>query len=144
MSGGVKMVVLTTTLLCHLIQVVHSDCDLSGLCIELQNMYHSSTLLCNADEDCIHPTLPDCFKSKELPNAFSCDPSDCVVIQSMATNKQGCLENFPNIKNTVMEVHSETPLSDEFPADSLGKKEPSKDQPIMKDGQLIFHSSLRK
>lgn len=139
------------------LQTVVGDCDLSGLCFKIRSIFHATTINCNADEECIQPSQPDCFSDRGLPNEFYCDPSDCVVIQTLTGSKSGCREYFPNIKNTMMEEHSSSPLSDEFPENSFtdaenmvvsdvvgGGVEPKPDRPILQDGQLKFYSALRK
>ena len=139
------------------LQTVVGDCDLSGLCFKIRSIFHATTINCNADEECIQPSQPDCFSDRALPNEFYCDPSDCVVIQTLTGSKSGCREYFPNIKNTMMEEHSSSPLSDEFPENSFtdaenmvvsdvvgGGVEPKPDRPILQDGQLKFYSALRK
>jgi hypothetical protein len=42
-----------------------------------------------------------------------------------------------------MEQRAPHELADEFPADSFTQKKPTKDKPILKDGQLQFFSALR-
>ena len=123
---------------------VTADCDLSGLCVRLQHLIHQNKILCNAEDECLYPLTPDCYQDMATPNEFYCDPTDCVVIQTLATSLPGCREHFPNIRNTVMEEHSMHPLSDEFPADSFDQTSASPDKPILRDGQLMFHSALRK
>ena len=133
----------TLILLLAILTLVTSDCDMNGLCLRLQSIIRQNTLLCNADEMCIHPKQPDCNLDQTTPNEFTCDATDCIVIQVSATSIQGCYEHFPNIKNTAMEEHGEHELADEFPSASFDQTEPSKDKPTLIDGVLQFHSALR-
>ena len=136
----------TLLLFLSLLSVSTSECDLAGLCLRLHAITKQNNILCNADDECLHTPPHDCFNDPSLPNQFYCDPTDCVVIHTLAPgeNNGNCNEHFPNIRNTAMEEFAPHDLSDEFPADSFAQSKPSKDKPILKDGVLQFHSALRK
>ena len=56
-----------------LIGLASADCDLNGLCLRLRSISKQNTLLCNADNMCVHPEQPDCFKDTATPNEFTCE-----------------------------------------------------------------------
>ena len=119
------------------------DCDMNGLCRRLVKIAAQDAALCAAREDCLRPARPDCMNDEELSNGFSCDATDCLVIQSMASSVAECAAQFPRTKGTNMEMHSESDPENEFKADVLVQDKPSAEGPIERDGLLIFNSPKR-
>ncbi len=123
---------------------VAASCDMHGLCAKLVRLSASERSLCNSDEDCLRPREPDCMNDGALSNEFSCEGTDCIVVQSMARTLADCAESFPSTRGTNLEEHSDHELADEFAADALARDEPSQDKPVEKDGLLVFHSTDKK
>ena len=84
--------------------LVMADCDLAGLCRRTVKDTATAKELCDKDENCVAPELPDCVAEETMVGQFGCDATDCIEVLSLAGSNDDCANLFPSLVGTSFEV----------------------------------------